>query len=324
MRKKLLLGLLFACCSIGVAMAQSVTITGKVTGDKGAPLAGVTVQEKNSKNTTVSDDGGVYRISVKTGATIVFSSVGYKKAEFTASGSTLNVSLKSEDASLSEVVVTSFGQASSKKRLSSAVVDVKSDQLAQKSEPDLLRALQGKVPGVSIVGGGGAPGQSSKINIRGITSFSGNNQPLIVVDGIPFDNSVNQSAGFDANTVFSNRLYDVDPNNIESMTILKGANAAALYGSGAQNGAIIITTKTGNTKKSRGLEVTYNSSYAIENVSNTPEYQDIYGQGSNGNYNGGFIGNWGSPFGAYREQVNAALGYERYSTTQSPMEVPHP
>ena len=324
MRKKLLLGLLLACCSIGVAIAQSVTITGKVTGDKGAPLAGVTVQEKNSKIATVSDDGGLYRISVKSGATLVFSSVGYKKAEFTVNGTTLNVSLKQEDASLSEVVVTSFGQSSSKKRLSSSVVDVKADQLAQKSEPDILRALQGKVPGVTVVGGGGAPGQSSKINIRGITSFSGNNQPLIVVDGIPFDNSVNQSAGFDANTVFSNRLYDVDPNNIESMTILKGANAAALYGSGAQNGAIIITTKTGNTKKARGLEVTYNSSYSIENVSNTPEYQDVYGQGSNGNYNGGFIGNWGSPFGAYRDQVNASVGYERYTKTQSPMEVAHP
>lgn len=206
MRKKLLLGLLLACCSIGVAVAQSVTITGKVTGDKGTPLAGVTVQEKNSKIATVSDDGGTYRISVKSGATLVFSSVGYKKAEFTVNGTTLNVSLKQEDASLSEVVVTSFGQSSSKKRLSSSVVDVKSDQLAQKSEPDILRALQGKVPGVTVVGGGGAPGQSSKINIRGITSFSGNNQPLIVVDGIPFDNSVNTSAGFDANTVFSNRL----------------------------------------------------------------------------------------------------------------------
>ena len=195
MRKKLLLGLLLACCSFGVAIAQSVTITGKVTGDKGAPLAGVTVQEKNSKNVTVSDEGGIYRISVKSGATVVFTSVGYKKAEFAASGSTLNVSLKQEDASLSEVVVTSFGQSSSKKRLSSSVVDVKSDQLAQKSEPDILRALSGKVPGVNVVGGGGAPGQSSKINIRGITSFSGNNQPLIVVDGIPFDNSVNNSAG---------------------------------------------------------------------------------------------------------------------------------
>jgi len=101
MRKKLLLGLLLACCSIGVAIAQSVTITGKVTGDKGAPLAGVTVQEKNSKIATVSDDGGMYRISVKSGATLVFTSVGYKKAEFTANGATLNVSLKQEDASLS-------------------------------------------------------------------------------------------------------------------------------------------------------------------------------------------------------------------------------
>lgn len=123
-------------------------------------------------------------------------------------------------------------------------VTVKSKELSQKSENDVLRTLSGKIAGVNIQGGGGAPGQSTRLNFRGFTSFYGNNQPLVIVDGIPFDNSVNNNGtGFDANSVMSNRLFDIDPNIIESITVLKGASAAVVYGSGAQNGAIIITTK---------------------------------------------------------------------------------
>jgi TonB-dependent SusC/RagA subfamily outer membrane receptor len=123
-------------------------------------------------------------------------------------------------------------------------VTVKSDLLNSKSENDVLKTLSGKIAGVNIQGGGGAPGQSTRLNFRGFTSFYGNSQPLVIVDGIPFDNSVNnKGAGFDGNTVLSNRLFDIDPNIIESITVLKGASAAVVYGSGAQNGAIIITTK---------------------------------------------------------------------------------
>ena len=123
-------------------------------------------------------------------------------------------------------------------------VTVKSDVLSSKSENDVLRTLSGKIAGVNIQSGGGAPGQSTRLNFRGFTSFYGNSQPLVIVDGIPFDNSVNNNGtGYDANTVMSNRLFDIDPNIIESITVLKGASAAVVYGSGAQNGAIIITTK---------------------------------------------------------------------------------
>jgi TonB-dependent SusC/RagA subfamily outer membrane receptor len=123
-------------------------------------------------------------------------------------------------------------------------VTVKSGDLTQKSENDVLKTLSGKIAGVNIQGGGGAPGQSTRLNFRGFTSFYGNNQPLVIVDGVPFDNSVNNNGtGFDANSVMSNRLFDIDPNIIESITVLKGASAAVVYGSGAQNGAIIITTK---------------------------------------------------------------------------------
>lgn len=123
-------------------------------------------------------------------------------------------------------------------------VTVKSDVLSNKSENDVLRTLSGKIAGVNIQSGGGAPGQSTRLNFRGFTSFYGNSQPLVIVDGIPFDNSVNNNGtGFDGNSVMSNRLFDIDPNIIESITVLKGASAAVVYGSGAQNGAIIITTK---------------------------------------------------------------------------------
>jgi TonB-dependent SusC/RagA subfamily outer membrane receptor len=123
-------------------------------------------------------------------------------------------------------------------------ITVKSDVLSQKSENDVLKTLSGKVAGVNIQAGGGAPGQSIRLNFRGFTSFYGNSQPLVIVDGIPFDNTVNnKGTGYDANSVMSNRLFDIDPNIIESITVLKGASAAVVYGAGAQNGAIIITTK---------------------------------------------------------------------------------
>jgi len=133
-------------------------------------------------------------------------------------------------------------------------VTVKSDVLTQKSENDLLKTLSGKIAGVNVQGGGGAPGQSTRLNFRGFTSFYGTNQPLVIVDGVPFDNSVNNNGtGFGANSVMSNRLFDIDPNIIESVTVLKGASAAVVYGSGAQNGAIIITTKGQKNSKAGDL-----------------------------------------------------------------------
>lgn len=307
-----------------MAWSQNRTVSGTVRDQQGnaVPFASILVQ---GTSTGVSaDQEGNFTVQAPVGARLVVSAAGFQNATVpvTASG-TLNVAL-TPGASMTEVVVTALGIRRERKGMSSAVSDIKADQLVQRSEPDLLRSLNGKIPGVNIVSGGGAPGQSTKINIRGITSFSASNQPLIVVDGIPFDNSVNASTGLDQNTVYSNRLYDIDPNNIESITVLKGANAAALYGSGAQNGAIIITTKSGSKSRNKGLEMTFNTSYSFENVSNIPDYQNIYGQGSNQNYNGAFIGNWGSPFGFMRDAVNQQLGYVRYTPQNAPDSVPHP
>ncbi len=314
MKKNLLLSLLGVIMSFAV-MAQGKKITGKVTSsDDGSGLPGVTVQVKGTSKGSQTDIEGNYSIEAASGSTLVFSFVGMNTQEVKLGNqSVVNVSLGADTKQLSEVVVTAIGIQREKKALAYAVSNVNAESLQQRSEPDALRALNGKVPGVNIISGGGAPGQATRITIRGANSFAGNNQPLFVVDGIPFDNSVNATDGFNQNTVTSNRAYDIDPNNVESMTILKGAAASALYGSRAANGVVVITTKAGSKNAKKGLEVTYNSSYSTEKISTVPEYQDSYTQGSNQTYNGGFIGNWGSAFPAEVDRINQSLGFERYS-----------
>lgn len=304
------------------AAAQTITVKGKITDSRdGSPLPGVSVQVKGTAQGAVSGGDGTFTLNAPREATLVFSFVGYQPQELKLSGRTvLNVSLSVDPKSIKELVVTAFGIKREKKAVSYALTDVKGEQLQQISEPDPLRALSGKVPGVNITAGGGSPGQSTKILIRGNSSFTGNNQPLFVVDGVPFDNSVNPSEGYATATTYSNRGFDLDPNNIESMTVLKGASATALYGSRAANGAIIITTKSGAKNNKKGLEVTYSSSYSVEEIASVPDYQNVYGQGSNQNYNGGFIGNWGAPFSPYVDMLN-----KKYGTNYSKLDsVPHP
>ncbi|MBA4851166.1 SusC/RagA family TonB-linked outer membrane protein [Emticicia sp. BO119] len=329
MKKTLLLSLLGVWLAIA-SMAQTRKITGKVTSsDDGSSLPGVSVQVKGTAKGTQTDVDGNYSIEATTGATLVFSFVGMNTyEEKVGNQSVLNVSLGGDTKQLSEVVVTAIGIQREKRALAYAVSNVKAEDLQQRSEPDALRALNGKVPGVNIIAGGGAPGQATRITIRGNNSFAGNNQPLFVVDGIPFDNSVNATDGFNQNTVTSNRAYDIDPNNVESLTVLKGAAASALYGSRAANGVVVITTKAGSKSAKKGLEVTYASSFSTEKISTIPDYQDTYTQGSNQTYNGGFIGNWGTVFPSEVDRVNQALGFERYSkvidSNYPAGQVPHP
>jgi TonB-linked SusC/RagA family outer membrane protein len=329
MKNNLLYSLLFLFVSL-TTFAQTKKVTGKVTSaDDGSSLPGVGVQVKGTTKGTQTNIDGDYSIDVPANATLTFSYIGMETQNIAVGNkSTINVSLANDSKQLSEVVVTAIGIQREKKALAYAVSSVSADQLQQKSEPDALRALNGKVPGVNIISGGGAPGQGTRITIRGNNSFTGNNQPLFVVDGIPFDNSVNATDGFASNSVTSNRGYDIDPNNIESMTILKGAAASALYGSRAANGVVVITTKAGSKSARKGLEVTYNTSYSTEKISTIPDYQDTYTQGSNQTYNGGFIGNWGSVFPSEVDRVNAALGFERYSkvidANYPAGQVPHP
>ena len=294
---------------VQIAFAQTKSVSGLVSDQDGLPLPGATVLVKGTNNGTTSDFDGNYTISAKQGDVLVFSFVGYVNKEVSVGASDqINVILSGDAQQLEEVVVTSLGIKRESRSIGYSVAKVSGEDVAGRAEPDLLRAMQGKLTGVNITGAGGAPGQSTKINIRGISSMTGNTQPLFIVDGIPFDNSVNASAGAAQNTVFSNRGFDLDPNAIESISVLKGAAASALYGSRATNGVIVITTKASKGKSRKGLEVSYNTSLAVTELSGIPDYQDIYTQGSNQVYNGGFIGNWGAPMPNHVDRINAQYG----------------
>lgn len=336
MKKFLLLLFTFAFAA-GVALAQERTVSGKVTAaEDGTSLPGVNVVLKGTTNGTVTDSDGNYKLTVPgAGGALVFSFIGLQTQEVEIGDRTVvDLALGLDVTQLSEVVVTSLGLEREKKALGYAVASVGSQNLQQRSEVDPLRALQGKMAGVNIVGGGGSPGQSTKINIRGMSSLTGNTQPLFVVDGIPFDNSVNSnntqgSGGEDAarNTVFSNRAFDLDPNNIESISILKGAAAAALYGSRAANGVVIVTTKSAKKGSRKGMEVNFASSLNFEEISGIPDYQDVYTQGSNQVYNGAFIGNWGAPFPDHVDAINAQYGTsytKNYGAGYPEGTAPHP
>lgn len=325
--KQLFFTLFLLVTGIGMTFAQR-TVSGKVTDNAGEAVIGANVIVKEAPGVgTITDIDGMYELSIPSGGkTLVISYTGFETQELAiGDASTINVTM-SEGRLLEEVVVTALGIKRDKKSLGYSVTDVSSDQMVQRAETDPIRALSGKVAGVNITGAGGAPGQSTKINIRGFSSLTGNTQPLFVVDGIPFDNQV---ANTGQATQFSNRAFDIDPNNIESVSVLKGAAAAALYGSRATNGVILITTKTGK-KSNKGLEVTFQSSYNTEKISNLPNYQNVYAQGSDQNYNGGFIGNWGAPFPEHVDRLNQQFhaGTARYSKVYAAGyaegTVPHP
>jgi TonB-linked SusC/RagA family outer membrane protein len=325
--KQVLFALLVLLMGAGISIGQS-TVTGKVVDQNGEALIGASVTIKEAPSSgTITDLDGMYSLRIPSdGSTLVFSYTGYETKEIAIGGqSVIDVTLN-EGNLLDEVVVTALGIRREKKALGYSVTDLSSDQITQRNESDPIRALSGKVAGVNISGAGGGPGQATKINIRGFSSLTGNTQPLFVVDGIPFDNAVN---GQGNSTQFSNRAFDIDPNNVESVSVLKGAAAAALYGSRATNGVILITTKSGKKSK-KGLEIALNSSYSAEKVGRLPVYQDVYTQGSNQNYNGGFIGNWGAPFPEHVDRLNTLYhgGTARYSKIYAPNypegTVPHP
>ncbi|MBC7920845.1 MAG: SusC/RagA family TonB-linked outer membrane protein [Ferruginibacter sp.] len=309
----LLLLIWLACVGVGAPLqAQErplgdTPLTGVVTAaEEGTPIPGVNVLIKGSTQGTTTDMDGKYAIRVPAGGgTLVFSYLGYATQEVAiGSRATVDVQLGTDVRQLTELVVTAAGIERDKNALGYAVTTLNADKLAQKSEPDPLRALTGKVAGVNVQGSGGAAGGATNITIRGNSSLGNNNQPLFVVDGVPFDNSsFGSTDGSVGGATVTNRAFDLDPNNIQSMTVLKGAAAAALYGSRAANGAIIITTKSGRKMSKKGLEIVYNTSYSVETVAGLPDYQTRYGQGTNFDYRGGVFGSWGSPYAGVPSQI---------------------
>lgn len=279
--------------------AQSVIITGKVTDAvDGAPLNGSTIKIKGTSKATSTNQNGSFTINAAKDQTLVISNIGYADQEVRIGDETsLTIKLARQENTINEVVVTAVGITRSEKALGYAVAKVNPDDLVQKSEPDLLKSMQGKVAGVDIRSSQGTPGAATRIQLRGNTSFFGDNQPLIIVDGVPFSNNQlttdNQTVGGSA---YGSGISDIDPNDIASINVLKGSSAAALYGSRASNGVIIITTKTGNAARNKkGLSVSYKSSYSIEQVSNLPSFQNSYGAGTNFRYQNA-NGSWGPAF----------------------------
>ncbi|WP_020532025.1 SusC/RagA family TonB-linked outer membrane protein [Flexithrix dorotheae] len=267
-------------------------------------MPGVSVIIKGTSSGTITDIDGNYRLNApENAATIVFSYVGFRTAEVEIGSQTvINLSMDVDEQVLNEVVVTAVGIEKNKRSVGYAIENVDGEVLQQRSEPDLVRSLQGKTPGVEIIGNNGAPGSSSSITIRGYSS-TGANQPLIVVDGVPFNNDglldpVSASANaLTGNASYSNRLGDINPNDIENISVLRGASASVLYGSRAANGVILITTKSGKGGKGRkGMSISYSGSYTVEQVQKLPDFQNEYGQGGDFVYDGGFYSTWGPKF----------------------------
>ncbi|WP_139958427.1 SusC/RagA family TonB-linked outer membrane protein [Flavicella sediminum] len=279
---------------VQLTFAQTKTISGKVSDNTG-PLPGVVVLIKGTQKGTQTDFDGNYSIDAKQGATLQFSYVGMKTTEVIVGNTNkINITLIEDTEALEEVVVTAIGITREKRSLGYAATVIKSEELTKARESNIVNSLAGKVAGVRVTSQSGTLGGSSKIIIRGASSMGGNNQPLFVVDGIPISNSGFNgtrgqiiAGGVDA----GNRASDINSDDVETMTVLKGAAAAALYGARAKNGAIIITTKRG--KKNTEMSITVNSSLRFDNVLKLPEFQNEYAQGNDGVYDKDDSNGWG-------------------------------
>lgn len=263
-------------------------VTGTVKDASGVPVPAVSVLIKGTQQGTNTDGSGKFSISAPANAVLVFRYIGFKVQEAVVGASgTVNITLLEDKNDLSEVVVTALGIRREKKSLGYAVQEVKGETLVEAREPNLVNALSGKVSGLQVVRSSNGPAGSSKITLRGNNSLTGDNQPLIVVDGIPLNNftgSINPSSGvlnndyYNPATDMGNGLSDINPEDIESISVLKGPSASALYGSRAGNGVIMITTKSGKVQK--GLGITVSSTLGIETVFTNPKFQNDFGQGT--------------------------------------------
>lgn len=291
---------------VQITFAQEKIISGNVTDQHGLPLPGASVIVKGTANGTQADFDGNYRINASEGQTLVYSFVGQLTVEkIVGSGIIINIKLIEDAQALDEVIVTAaLGLSKERRTLGYSAQNVNADKITSSGQSNIVNALNGQVAGVNITSSSGAAGSSANIVIRGSSSISGNNQPLFVIDGLPINNNTDNGSssgvldGVDfrdyGKTVGVNRAADIDPNDIESVTVLKGGAATALYGTRAVNGAIIITTKKG--KPGEGLNITLNSSYSIQTVNKYPKFTHQYARGRNGAYSNVTHWSWGPAY----------------------------
>lgn len=266
--------IVFFISSISIS-AQEKSVKGTVTGaDDGSTMPGVSIVIVGSQVGTSTDFDGNFEIEATEGDVLQFNFMGYSDATVTVgSSNNYSIEMQVDSQQLEDVIVTALGIKRNKKALGYAVQDVKGDEITEASNTNVVGALQGKVAGVQITTNSGAVGASSTIKIRGDKSFGGGSSPLFVIDGVPISNATSTSSVTD----MGNAAQDIDPENIASMSVLKGPSATSLYGSRGANGVIIITTKKGT--KSKGIGVSYTGSIAFDNVYILPNYQNEYGQG---------------------------------------------
>jgi TonB-linked SusC/RagA family outer membrane protein len=289
MKHKYMIGnfiaLLFLCLSTSLLAQVSGTVK---AADDGEALTGVTIKLKGANRIVLSDLNGNFTINANVGDVLVASYVGFQTQEVAISATNAKIEVLLENGTaLDEVVVTALGIEKSKKALGYAVSEVNGDDLTQARETNVLNALSGRIAGVQVVGNPSGIGSSARVSIRGERSLNINsNQPLFVVDGVPISNqqfgSSGGPSGRNMDVDYGNGAGFINPDDIESMTVLKGPSAAALYGSRANNGVIVIKTKTG--MRSKGIGVSVNSTTSFEEVLRLPDYQNVYGQGLNGEF----------------------------------------
>ncbi|HEV7332300.1 MAG TPA: SusC/RagA family TonB-linked outer membrane protein [Flavisolibacter sp.] len=280
-------------------LAQNRVISGRVTDDKGAPVSNASVMVRDTDIGVTADVNGNFTINVPPSArALIVSSLNYEAREIAlTSANNVSITLSGKNQTMNEVVVTALGIARDKRSLGYATQNIKNEELIDRGEVNVVNLLQGKVAGVDITGASGAAGASANINIRGIQSFNGNNQPLFVIDGVPISNDVDRTGNTLQDHQPPNRALDLNVNEVESVNILKGPAAAILYGSRAASGAIIITTKRGNAGRGKA-RVTFTSSFNQQQVTGFPEFQNKYGGGANGLYDPVSVFSWGPAFGA--------------------------
>ena len=298
MKRKLML--LLACLFVGIGLvtAQTQKVTGVVISEEdGQPVVGASVLVKGTTLGTITDVDGNFNLSnvPSSAKTLQISYIGMQTQEVVIKPN-LRVVLKADAQKLDEVVVTAMGISREKKALGYAVQDVKSDALTRAANTDLAGALQGKVSGIDITPSSGMPGASSKITIRGSRSFTGDNTPLYVIDGMPIASTADVSTSLTDGaygTDYANRAVDIDPNDIESINILKGQAASALYGMRASNGVIVITTKSGKGADKGKPTITFSTNLSFDKISTLPELQQEYAQGSGGTFDPSSPFAWG-------------------------------
>jgi len=280
LRIMMLIGL-FCLSAFAQVSAQQVTVRGKVVDDKGVTLPGVSIKLKGATSGTVSDAQGTYSISVPRNATLIFSFIGFVTQEADVNNrTTIDISLVPSAESLEEVVVTALGIVKEKKALGYSVTELKGESITQAREVNVGNAFEGKVAGVNVNSVSGGAGASVNIQIRGMSSISQSNQPLYVINGVPMTNETSTGTGTGSQVDRGDNIGNINPDDIETISVLKGAAASALYGSRAKAGVILITTKSGKAGDPGTLE--FSTNYVVDQVMDQTHFQMEYGQGQTG------------------------------------------